>query len=867
MGNTVSTDLFSQTKQTWLDIYRTLTNPFSTLEERTDLKNLQREITDNPIYYGLENIDTEEKAENIVKLAEENVAYDELVEKREQNFLEEKIETTEEQKKEDLDFNVSCNSQIFDNEGVLDDEEIYNAACAFTKEDDLRTHSLLSKIYIRNMMDSSKNTLKKYINEQLKQVGLSLSEGDYETILSYYKKSKILIKIKCDSPFSRRSSRIKHDTIEEFIYKKFVRKNVLNSNFSRKITTDGEYYVYQYISISDIEKWHRYLIERYQNANTDETLENNITIEDTINMFYIGLKSTKIDKDIIIKLVDPTRKQRVGAGSVPFEKLYSCKTQDSEKNCEFSFLLDSVLSDIDVLSSQTNFSRKDVLKAFILWCDSHHDFKKVRIIEPAKGREYLMKFWNSINENYEYNFIGWYSDQFFSIDGIAVKPADKDRKVDELLNVTFFYKNLENTVLHVFYEIHSTHGRTKNMKSLLDKISNSMYRVSVKFLRDKEGFEKTFLMIYLIKYYFIQKDKTDGQEVLSDAIFMNLEPDDEDREKIENRFKIKKFNDKAPEIFKNATRSDYIEDCVTTGYDVDKAGLSRKYVYAALFDANRSNTPKNISLYTPPIKPSEEKTIIDVKVGDKTFIYTKQKNSECDVRILKRPETDEQINNFKARVKCQLDNKCDSKYEIIHQQNKDIAIIKIVKDFISKNKNKNYIKDDGPLLIEFFKKIFHNFSDTPSVEDIKGVKINYPNEFNDVKKGPSVGDLFGLILFYKMKEYVTGVKVELEGIDLILSLKRIGDYGQVLDAKNNNIAMLTADSMETVMCLTEKTSCIIDFRPGVFYYIGENLQPSSSVKSGDFIISKSNKHYKYNSPVIENITSPVPKKKGKRSRE
>lgn len=875
MGNTLSTDLFSQTKETWLDIYRTLTNPFSTLEERTDLKNLQRELTDNPIYYGLENVDTNEKAEKVVTLAQENVAYEETIKDREQIFLEGKIKATEEQEKENTDYNVSCNSQIFDNEGVLDDEDIENAACIFTKEDDVLIHSLLSKIYIRTKMDEPEKNIKKYINDQLKVYGASISERDYQVISSYYKKSKTQIKLKCDDPSSRTSSRIKPGTIEDFLYKKFMEKNILNTNYSKQETSDGIYYVYQYISLSNVDRWQTDLVENYQTVKSDDLSVQSITIEDLINMFYLGLKTKKLKEDIIIKLINPTKTRAVGAGSVPFEKLYSCKTGERESNCEYSLLLDSIFSDIDTLSDITNFSRKDVLKAFILWCDSHHDFKKVRIIEPTKGREYLMKFWNSIVQNYEYDFIGWYSDQFFSVDGdeggsikASVRKAAKERKVEEILNITFYYKNLENTVLHSFYEIHDLHGRTKNVSSLLDKISNSMYRLSVKFLRDKEGFEKTFLMIYLIKYYFIQKDVTDGNNILTDAIFMNVEPEEEsDKKKIEERFKRKTFNDRAPEIFKNATNSSYIEDCVSVGYDMANAGLNRKYIHAALFDANKSNTPKNPSAYFPSIGIGEERNVIEVKVGDKSFIYTKQKNSSCDIRILKRPETNEQIKNFKALVKCKLDDKCDSRLEIVRQQDKELVLIKMVNDFINKSKNKQYIKDDGPLLIEFFKKMFRNFSDSPSIDDINGVKIKYPTEYSDVREGPSVGDLFGLVLFYKMKEYTTGIKVDLESIDLILNLKRIGDYGQVLDAKVNNISMFTADSMETVMCLMEKTSCVIDFRPGAFYYIGTNLQPSSSLKKGDFIVSRTNRHYEFNLQTKEITESSMLLKRGKRARK
>ncbi len=143
--------------------------------------------------------------------------------------------------------------------------------------------------------------------------------------------------------------------------------------------------------------------------------------------------------------------------------------------------------------------------------------------------------------------------------------------------------------------------------------------------------------------------------------------------------------------------------------------------------------------------------------------------------------------------------------------------------------------------------------------------LTLPTYFNNIKNGPSVQDLVFLTILYRLNSINTNNNptrdISLQLIDNIVNLKRVGDYGQVMDAKRANLPFFTIDSMESLMCIIEKVSCYIDFNQGVIIYDNGINQNEVQVTS-DFIRSKSGRGNTFN---LSRFQSQVPPGYGRRT--
>ena len=126
--------------------------------------------------------------------------------------------------------------------------------------------------------------------------------------------------------------------------------------------------------------------------------------------------------------------------------------------------------------------------------------------------------------------------------------------------------------------------------------------------------------------------------------------------------------------------------------------------------------------------------------------------------------------------------------------------------------------------------------------------LTLPKYFNNVRDGPGMQDLVFLTILYRLNsitfENTTG-DLPLELIDNIVNLKRVGDYGQVIDAKMANLPFFTTDNMETLMCIIEKVSCYIDFNQGVIIY-----DNNGGGDDGGFIRSKTKSGNAFAQPQV-----------------
>jgi hypothetical protein len=852
------------------EIYKEVTNKDLSVEDYINLEIILRQRFSKDNSFILVDQDAKQILKNyIIEILNTGKSISELakdikidvIDKEEEDY-DKQLEIQEEKynkPNEGIEDSLECAIQnMEDNE---DDEDKYNSLCVIpskNKEEE-NYRPILSKLNIRHLSEKELNTV---INT------LVINDNEKKGLIKFIKKYTSLLKEnlerKCQQDSMRRSTRIKKDTLEIFLHKKFI-ENLLNTSYQIiLISKNIEYRLYHSIPLSSIKSWIKELINEYTIM-----FEGNVLDEgDILNMFYIGIVSENLNKKIIYKIVIPEKqgKRTLGAGRANFEELYRCNFNLNESKCGFVYTLNSIFDIIETISKNNKYDYEDILKAFVLWCDTHHDFKQSRIMN---NQEYVSYFWDKVvSPNYKNNFIGWYSDQFFSKDpiknNINQKRISPFKDNDNINKVYFYIENIRNTVFHIFSDMYLDADDTSRKQ--LDELSTLFYTLSVKFMRNKD-FEKNFLCTYIIKYYAYKDtsnnvDKIkEGQDILNDLMYIKNKNIDES---IIKKFPNKtKFDDQIPKYFIKLNDNMFVQDAVTSVYDIN---MDKKYIYSSLFDANTSNTSRTDTYYNGK-KKLNNNDIIDVEIGNKIFKYTKQKNSTCDINVIFMPNqkmfTDVNLKNinFEADVKCYSD--------VLKQRNfveyckrtdgtidKKFQIIKMLEQFKKKYNETNIIQNIDNIY-QKFENLLVEFNSNQKLkpDEIKGMKFISYNNFQYVNEGPSVKELFNLILFYLIGNNLIKQELTLDEIDLMLNLKRTGDYGQVLEVKKKNLSMNTSDSMESVMCLMEKVSCIIDIRPGVFFYVGTNTTLNQNGITDFFISIKqqpiniiTNSDYKYNGP-------------------
>jgi len=238
----------------------------------------------------------------------------------------------------------------------------------------------------------------------------------------------------------------------------------------------------------------------------------------------------------------------------------------------------------------------------------------------------------------------------------------------------------------------------------------------------------------------------------------------------------------------------------------------RKYSYAALFDANPKNKTRNRDSY----KVSSYSTIRDVPVCTEfnkeeciKYFINLNKTSAYPCLYIKFPE------NFyinQAQIYC--NEACPTSF-----------IKPIVKEYEIRDKLKDIKDPYKESLIERLQKIF-----SKNLYENKG-KLMYKEYFDS----PSVNDLFALIIWNKIEG-----KLTLQILDNLLSIKRIGDFGQIIDAKHHGISLLTEDSMEILLSIIKNVNCFIPYSNKNFLFFDNSIE----IPKDKYSIFKDMKEYK-----------------------
>jgi hypothetical protein len=340
--------------------------------------------------------------------------------------------------------------------------------------------------------------------------------------------------------------------------------------------------------------------------------------------------------------------------------------------------------------------------------------------------------------------------------------------LDYYVKEVFKGDNYKQTILYPLKKLNN---------SLKDKILKSLQDLCL-IIKDT-NFEKHLLMSYIVYYYLlpnIEEGKTINKEIVDKLLFGNTNND----------------------IHKGINDNDYFVDFVRYDNAEDKYNNDalRKYSYAALFDANPKNKTRNRDSY----KVSSYSTIRDIPVCTEfnkeeciKYFINLNKTSAYPCLYIKFPE------NFyinQAQIYC--NEACPTSF-----------IKPIVKEYEIRDKLKDIKDPYKESLIKRLQKIF-----SKNLYENKG-KLMYKEYFDS----PSVNDLFALIIWNKIEG-----KLTLQILDNLLSIKRIGDFGQIIDAKAQGISLLTEDSMEILLSIIKDVKCFIPYSNKNFLFFDNSIE-------------------------------------------
>lgn len=415
----------------------------------------------------------------------------------------------------------------------------------------------------------------------------------------------------------------------------------------------------------------------------------------------------------------------------------------------------------------------------LLWIDTFHDFKEERLIKGKvdyktskkdlnKIIDYMCyriygRHWGNLNKGealedcvnigHQYNFDKMYQNSFFIFDNDV--------------NVMGFHPDVIHTVLKPLF-------KDKEAPLILYNVSNS-------FISKIGGWENEFLYAYLMYNFNFDLTKEGLMDNLRD-VFWN---------------EIKGYKDDEYSIPYYAKDVDKGSSNFFKGVNV--------ILPASLFDANRSNSSSNPLDFVPI-----QKTIIPCANGY-NFVYD-YNDKDCMFR-LGYSNTDKKmvlmdhsypICNKKEVEKRQKNNPKVIEWLTIYETDKNNlkALDKKIDEISTSISSEDlYDKkhDIKKLLDEVFKlvkTIYFNNS-----------VVRIPNR-NGISPIDVVSVVIGLLY---NKSYIQDhplSPISCKYLDFWVSLKRIGDFGQVLQCKQLGIPLFTNDNMQLLISMASNSSAV-----------------------------------------------------------
>jgi hypothetical protein len=617
---------------------------------------------------------------------------------------------------------------------------------------------------------------------------------------------------------------------------KFIKLNKLIFDLINKIYNKGKFNATKDGNTIIINKSNGLIGEINNMFLNYNTFGANYTESDILVILLYGVEG--INQDVRFKLELPKPKLkivRVGESNTEkFKKVLDCKQDQNSNGC-------GLYSDLTSLYQMLN-NDNNLIKSVILWFDTHHDFK------GGKNGRYT-KAENVWNDKFGGTFIRWYVDKFF-------KPIFNPNNIVQEYSFSDYAVTLAGTIQPTQEKI--ILGPVIRFSNNTTAIPTLLYKISIIYLQNND-FEKKMLLHYIVHNFDVTstpqgapRGNNDSTTLLRDILYVHKDTYDKLKENIQNiinnnnnqkikagaKAKLKKLEyffkgfdfSTIPNFTSNHTK--YVNDAGKSSYPLRDDNV--QYVPAALFDANKSNTyePTDNSNTDYDDITGNNKPLMQYNTGinnlGKNYKYIR---TNCRLEIT--PSTANQNNNALEKA----DIRCSSTMPLDFPEDETETI--------------NYAKLKKYLMTN------HNISDTIFIDKMSDVLLRFvgagnkfavktegknkrliftlPKYFNSIKTGPSVQDLVFLTILYRLNSINTVRNptgdISLELIDNIVNLKRLGDYGQVIDAKMANLPFFTIDSMESLMCIIEKVSCYIDFNQGLIIY-------DNGGNNGGFIRSK-----------------------------
>jgi len=235
---------------------------------------------------------------------------------------------------------------------------------------------------------------------------------------------------------------------------------------------------------------------------------------------------------------------------------------------------------------------------------------------------------------------------------------------------------------------------------------------------------------------------------------------------------------------------------------------SSKYVYipAALMDANKATSSKNPKDYTT------EKPVVNYNIGNMNLIYMFN-NDLCNLT-----------------VSGTMGNPANPSFQLYAEQTckGDKIPINFDEDIDSYEKENSTTMSKKNLYetIDQLREIENTLKNRFNVKNTKNLSTNFI-KFSNGSDGISRGDVLSLILTFS--DNLTKNKMNIQIVDRLLSLKRLGDFGQIENCKKLDIPLFTQDSMENLLAIVNCTQTIFGNNPSYIYYNGSGINSNPNL--------------------------------------
>lgn len=743
----------------------------------------------------------------------------------------------------------------------LNDEDKENVVCSLQISEDHK--------YFRSTMTNTWSSITNEIEFEKGRILPSYFKSDY-SMFSYYTKLHHYLEqnvIKPTGNKGRSSKRIKKITLNDIISQAIKDKLINDTRFFQLTINEYIYRIYSSFTIHQLGLLYDKLDEyQFVGSLGNKRVTSTLDKDTLLDLLFLGIqmKSNHITSNIMFVLTMPNKKlrTRIPKGVVEMPGIYNCikasqgrlkESQDSSNSCEFTNLVVKMfdtITNLSVKSSEPHSSYLKYLRCVILWLDTHHDFKNGRLKDNV-GKDIIEFCTQYLTDKKD--FISWYADEFF------VVPTGST-----LSSILFDYNKIGDTIFQPFQSLYfdSRTSQNNDVITLLSELSTTLYHISLR-IRNSD-FERRMLMIYINKYYLYQPSSTEAPETIFNKILYYNKELSEDLLKAQPIINKNTFGEQGdnnvPVSFLKAIRNKkykYAQDAGEPNYNLDhsvtyseqsrkvRATLYNQEIYSSLFDANKSNKSSNLS---DTLKANQNKEII-IPIGSNLFRYNYTNKSKSNCYLVIDNNSEEAPGERQAFIDGRVE--CGGEFQSSRDSNADKThITELLQAFktahISKRDEKTRFENE---VIPLLYKEINDYLLSRFVINGKD-KEKIPNQYFNVKNGPSVHSLYVLIIYHLLRSKVDNIGLPLSFWDTIVTLKRIGDYGQVLDAKQEGYAFFTVDYMENLMCLMEGVSCMVYNGVGLMFYVGGK---------DNFICSKNDVHYHYRTPLplLVQPSSPV----------